>query len=235
MIINRCRNSHEMSVCMKENFINHVHYLLSKKSIIRVAIATGSTLEKFIGLLNNADIPLQKIIIYVVDEYSGIDFLDTRSCCIDLINALGESFNKIHALKAFSKENYFEEIDTYNNDLLKNGLDICVLGIGNDGHVGFCYPPIIEQLEKFYVLQPLDDTRKKEHVDKGWFKSIREVPNKVITLSLWGMFQASILMVGAVCDEKKDVIPKLVLQEEHYKNCPVLYLCQHKNLTIYVG
>lgn len=235
MFINRCRNAHEMSNCMKENFINHVHNLLGKKSIIRVAIATGSTLEEFIGLLYNANIPLQKLIIYVVDEYSGIDFWDSRSCCIDLINALGKSFNKIHSLKTFSKEGYIEEIATYNNDLIKNGLDICVLGVGNDGHIGFCYPPIIEQLNEFYVLLPLDDMRKKEHIDKGWFKSIREVPDTVITLSLWGMFQASVLMVGAICDEKKDIIPKLVLQEDHYKNCPVLYLCQHNNLTIYVG
>ena len=72
MLINRCNDAHDMSNSMKENFINHVHNLLRKKDIVRVAIATGSTLEEFIGLLYNSDIPLQKLIIYVVDEYSGI-------------------------------------------------------------------------------------------------------------------------------------------------------------------
>lgn len=235
MLINRCDDAHDMSNSMKENFINHVHNLLRKKDIVRVAIATGSTLEEFIGLLYNSDIPLQKLIIYVVDEYSGIDFWDSRSCCIDLINSLGESFKEINSLKAFSKECYIEEITTYNNDLRKNGLDICVLGVGNDGHIGFCYPPIVEQSNEFYVLLPLDEMRQKEHVAKGWFKSIDEVPNTVITLSLWGMLQASILMVGAICFEKKDIILQLILQERHYKECPILYLCKHDNLTIYVG
>lgn len=235
MLIKRCDSAYDMSNCMKDDFINDVQNLLRKKDIIRVAIATGSTLKEFIGLLNSADIPLQKLIIYVVDEYSGIDFWDPRSCSIDLIEDFGESFNKIHSFKTFSKERYMEEIVIYNNDLTKNGLDICVLGVGNDGHIGFCYPPIVEQSDEFYIILPLNDMRKKEHVDKGWFKSICGVPNTVITLSLWGMFQASMLMIGAICQEKRDIIPKLILQEEHYKDCPILYLCKHNNLTIYIG
>lgn len=235
MIIHNFNDKHKMTSNMIKQFVDYIKLLLQKKQIIRVAIATGSTLVEFIELLQYTDVPFQRIIIYAVDEYQGIDYRDSKSCCYDLISGLGNAVCKVASLRVFSRKSYIREIERYNRDLEKYGLDICILGVGKDGHIGFCYPPINNMLESYYVSLDLSEAKKKEHVNNGWFLTVDDVPNSVITLSLWGIFQSSIIMLGAVYEDKKDIITKLLYKKGKYQECPVLYLCNHSNFNIYLG
>jgi len=233
--IKRCIDFDEMSLTMINDFVAYAKKLLNKKDLINIAIATGITTEQFILLLKQSDIPFEKINLYIVDEYAGIAHSDQQSCTIDLLKHFGTLTKRFHSIKIFSTNNFVEEIDIYHQELIKYGLDICILGVGKDGHVGFCYPPAYINTKKFYELIELSSYRKKEHSLNGWFSSIDNVPDCVITLSLWGILQSSIIMVGAVYKDKEDVVMHMLKQDVSSSACPILYFTSHKNITLYLG
>ncbi len=228
-------NEYAMSSKMVDDFVNQTNHMLKTKPFLNVAIATGSTLEQFIALLKNREIPFGKINLYIVDDYAGIPFNDKLSCTIDLFDLFEEQIFNFKSVKIFSHDNYERDIILYNDELLTNGLDICVLGVGIDGHVGFCYPPIKEYSHTFYDITTLSIQRKKEHVKNGWFSNIDVVPNEVISLTLWGIFNSSVIMIGAILREKQMVIEKMHRQDVTTSDYPVLYLSNHKNVTVYLG
>lgn len=233
--IKRCSNYDGMSCAMIADFISYVKELLNTKDFLSIAIATGFTTEQFILSLKHADIPFDRIDLYIVDEYVGISHLDQHSCTIDLLQPLGTLSKEFRSIKIFSVNNFREEMKRYHQELIRNGLDICVLGVGDDGHVGFCYPPADINTNEFYQLVKLSNDRKNEHFSKGWFPSINVVPDHVITLSLWGMLHSSIIMVGAMYENKKDVILHMINRDISPYECPILYFIEHNNLMLYIG
>ena len=78
-IFKRFVNELAMTQAMLADFLNNVNQLLCTKEILRIAIATGSTLEKFLQALQTENIPFQKIDLYIVDEYAGFSYTDPRS------------------------------------------------------------------------------------------------------------------------------------------------------------
>lgn len=234
-IFKRFVNELAMTQAMLADFLNNVNQLLCTKEILRIAIATGSTLEKFLQALQTENIPFQKIDLYIVDEYAGFSYTDPRSCTFDLYSLLNGKTTDFHSIKVFSAENYKKEVDKYNAELTTNGLDICVLGIGSDGHVGFCYPPVRHISDTYYEITELSEKRKSEHVANEWLPSIDSVPDNVITLSLWGIKQSSIIMIGAIYEKKKNIIQQMHKKEILPPYCPVLYLNEHKDITVYIG
>lgn len=229
------KNPTEMITIMVNDFINHVNLFLETKDYINVAIATGSTLEPFISCLKDTDVPFEKMNLYIVDDYAGISFTDNLSCSIDLYNLFDDKIYSFKSVKCFSTDNYVNDLRIYNEELTKNGLDICVLGVGIDGHVGFCYPPIMKYNKKFYEIIPLSIKRKKEHVMNGWFHDVVDVPNYVITLTLWGISCSSCILVGAILEDKIKIIKKMYKKKTSISDCPILYLSKHNNITVYLG
>lgn len=224
-----------MDQALLADFVKHIYQLLQYKESLNVAIATGTTLLPFLYALQFEKIPFHKIDLYIVDEYAGLMYTDERSCTFDLYKLLSNRIFDFHSIKLFTPDNYINEIDLYNSELTKTGLDICVLGVGLDGHVGFCYPPSKILPHKYYELTTLSSIRKQEHVANGWFSTIDSVPENIITLTLWGIMQSSIVMIGAQYQKKQNVIHHMYTRQISPTYCPVLFLNEHEDITVYIG
>ena len=74
------------------------------------------------------DIPFNKIDLFVVDEYAGIDYDDERSCTIDLCRDL-KYIEMFHQTFFFNAESYLEQLKKMNAKLDDDPLDIILLGI----------------------------------------------------------------------------------------------------------
>ncbi len=232
----KCSNYQNMSERIFKDFRNYVKIALENKDIISIAIATGKTLELFLDILENSDMDVDKIDLYIVDEYVGYSYTDKRSCTYDLMVFLSQKFYKFHSVKVFSIDNYEEDMNEYNNALKENGLDICILGVGTDGHIGFCYPIEYNDIFEYYKIKSLTSKQKHLHFSNGWFSSESEVPNQVITLSVWGILQSSVIMIGVVKKEKVYVLQNMnAIVKANCKDCPVLYLNDNNNTTVYIG
>ena len=235
MKISISHNAKEMSTTMIKNFYLHLNRLLMEKEYVNIAIATGNTLNEFMNMFSaSLNICYNRINLYVVDEYAGIDKYDERSCTIDLVRAL-PIYKKFRSVNCFSKKDYVKDIFKYNDILKLEGLDMCILGLGKDGHVAFCYPPYYDIGNDYYELHSFRRNEKQLHVANGWFKTEEDVPKSAITLSVWGILQSQLIMIGAIYADKKDIVESLIHHEIESLGVPALYLQSHSNITLYLG
>ena len=224
----------QMSKRMFFDFQRHVNEILKYKKYINLILATGDTLIEFTKLINDDySVPYNRINLYIVDEYAGIHYNDERSCTIDIINLI-PSINKFKSINWFSKNNYVADIRNYNSILKKEGIDICILGVGADGHIGFCYPPDYNVSNDYYILRPFSFKEKKLHVNNGWFDLIKHVPDNSITLSILGIKSSKIIMIAAIYSQKKEIVDSLKCKM-NLTGVPVAYLLENDNAYLYLG
>ena len=88
MIVEICDNREQVTKKLLSLFCEKVNKCLRTKEIVQVAIATGNTYSEFLKHLQEMFIPFNKIDLFVVVEYAGIDCEDERSCTIDLCRDL---------------------------------------------------------------------------------------------------------------------------------------------------
>ena len=137
MVVEKCNNREEVTQKLLSLFCEKVDECLKTKELVKFAVDTGNTYSGFLKRLHEMDSPFNKIDLFVVDEYAGIDYDDERSCTIDLCRDL-KYIEMFHQTFFFNAESYLEQLKKMNAKLDDDPLDIILLGIGNDGHFAFC-------------------------------------------------------------------------------------------------
>jgi glucosamine-6-phosphate deaminase len=107
------------------------------------------------------------------------------------------------------------------------GIDLQLLGIGINGHIGFNEPGT-SFLSRTHVVQLDECTRK---ANARFFSSIEEVPTKAITMGITTIMESRriILLVSGV---KKATILSQLLESEIDEMLPASVLKNHPDVTI---
>jgi glucosamine-6-phosphate deaminase len=66
----------------------------------------------------------------------------------------------------------------------KMSIDLALVGIGENGHLGFNDPPADFETTESFIVVKLDEKCRKQQLGEGWFKTISDVPEKAITMSI---------------------------------------------------
>ena len=121
-----------------------------------------------------------------------------------------------------------EELCREYNEKLKTALiDLQVLGIGNNGHIGFNEPGTPFDQETF-VIELTEDTRE---ANKRFFNSIDEVPRYAITMGIRNIMAAKKILLLASGVQKAPAIRQLIygaVSEEF----PASVLKLHPDVTV---
>ncbi len=87
------------------------------------------------------------------------------------------------------------ECERYAALLRSHPIDVCVLGIGENGHLAFNDPPVADFADPRDVkVVELDVACRRQQVGEGHFASIEAVPTHAITVTV-----PALLRAGAVC------------------------------------
>ena len=209
MKIIRFNSSEEMNnglICM---FINDINLMLSTNEYLNIGIATGNTFSIFIRNLNNCpDVPLNRINLFMIDEYCVVNPEDVSSCAFDLISEM-TCLKKFCRFYSFTKDQYLNQIEEYNDLLLQHPFDLLLLGIGENGHYGFCNRNDGLYSMDTYKLVGFSIEERQEQVKKGWFNNIEEVPLSGITITDFGVLNSKKAVFAAYYDQKKNIIKKI--------------------------
>ena len=109
----------------------------------------------------------------------------------------------------------------------KGGIDLQLLGIGFDGHIGFNEPD--EVFVKDTHVVDLDPSTIEANA--RFFTSKDEVPKKAITLGIGGVMSAKKVLLIANGKGKKDILEKSFFGPITPK-VPASILQLHKNVTV---
>jgi len=187
--------------------------IINKPNIV-LGLATGSTplgmYRELVKLYKKGKLDFSKVTTFNLDEYLGLFPGHPQSYRYymyeNFFNYVKIEEKNIHMPKGDTKDP-IQECLNYEREIEKvGGIDLQILGIGVNGHVGFNEPDI--NLEaKTHVIQLSDDTIK---ANSRFFKNLDEVPKKAITMGMATIMKSKKIILMAWGTEKKKPILKVI-------------------------
>jgi glucosamine-6-phosphate deaminase len=122
------------------------------------------------------------------------------------------------------------ECDLYESKLQsQGGIDLQLLGIGCNGHIGFNEPGTSFEA-KTHIVELAPSTRE---ANARYFSSIEEVPTQAITMGINTIFNSKEILLLVSGKAKQDAIATL-LNGDVSESFPASILKQHPNVTVIV-
>jgi glucosamine-6-phosphate deaminase len=206
------------------------------RSEIGVIFATGaSQLETLHALTSLPDLPWKKVHGFHLDEYVGMDENHPASFRRYLRENLtgrvpmGEFF-EINGSSSDSdrvRQKYVQEL---------RGADpqLCLLGIGENGHLAFNDPSEANFDDPDAMkLVTLDAACRQQQLAEGWFARFEDVPERALTLTIPTLLKVPKLIVS-VPGRRKAQIVRRTLEEPISTACPATILRTHPDVTLYL-
>lgn len=207
---------------------------IAKNPRMVLGLATGGTPERFYELLVQAYHKKQtdwaNITTFNLDEYIGI----SRSHKLSYYTYMKERlFSKVN----ISKNNTF--LPNPQGDIAKNGeeydlaiqshggIDLQLLGIGENGHIAFNEPG--SKVDD--NTRQVDLTKSTIQANSRYFKSVKEVPTTCITMGIGSILRAKRIILIASGQKKAEAI-KNTISGPISEKVPSSFLRTHKNVTI---
>lgn len=186
--------------------------LLKPNSVL--GLATGSTPVKtykyLIKLYENGTVTFGKTITVNLDEYIGLSRTNNNSYYYYMHDVL---FNKINIrdenihIPDGTAVNLNEECRLYEETIKKNGgIDLQLLGIGENGHIGFNEPDLNFEAETHCIN--LDEKTIK--ANSRFFDEIENTPRKAITMGIKTIMNARKIILLANGKEKAKTILRAI-------------------------
>lgn len=203
---------------------------------IGVIFATGaSQLDMLDALTSIPDLPWERVRGFHMDEYIGLDENHPASFRRYLREQLT---GRVTMREFFEIDGNTENVDSFCLEYIRllSAADpqLCLLGIGENGHLAFNDPSEakFDEPEAMKVVT-LDDVCRQQQVAEGWFKTLQEVPEQALTLTIPTLFRVPKL-ICSVPGSRKATVVRRTLEEPITTNCPSTFLRNHPDVTIYL-
>lgn len=204
---------------------------------IVLGLATGGTpigmYKELIRMYNEEGLDFSKVTSINLDEYVGLDGEHNQSYRYFMNKNLFDHIN-IDKKNTFVPnglaENIEEECILYDSRIQNiGGIDLQLLGLGSNGHIGFNEPG--ESLSVGTHLTNLKESTIEANA--RFFDSIDRVPKKAITMGLGGIMKAKKIIVIASGDGKAKVIEKM-MSGKITTEVPATMLQMHRDVLLIV-
>jgi len=185
---------------------------MRKKPDCILGLATGTTplplYKELIARYKHGELDFSEVHTVNLDEYIGLAPVDVQSYChfmkenlFDHINIKKENTLLLNGL-AINAE---KECQCYEKTIEElGGIDLQLLGIGHNGHIGFNEPS-----DKFIVQTHLakltEDTRQ---ANTRLFNSEDEVPREALTMGCGMIFAAKKILLLATGKNKSEILER---------------------------
>jgi len=204
---------------------------------IVLGLPTGSTplgmYKELIAMNKEGKISFKHVVTFNLDEYEGLSKEDPNS----YYRFMNDNFfrhidiekDNTNILDGMS-EDIERECREYEEKIAKcGGIDFMILGIGNNGHIGFNEPA--EFFPSFTHRVKLTDSTIE--ANSRFFDSIEHVPKYALTMGIKSIMHCKKIMLLASGKAKAEAI-KGTLQGPITPKLPASVLQLHRNLTVIV-
>ncbi|MBL8993934.1 MAG: glucosamine-6-phosphate deaminase [Spirochaetia bacterium] len=110
--------------------------------------------------------------------------------------------------------------------IAKEEVDVAFVGIGENAHLAFNDPPADFETNEPYLIVTLDEACRKQQMGEGWFKTVADVPEKAISMSVRQIGKAKVI-ICTVPDARKAQAVKLSLEGPVVNTVPASILQKH--------
>ena len=231
MKIIRTKNYEEMS--LEAAKIMAAQIVLKPNAVL--GLATGSSpiglYDNLVKWNENGDLDFSAIRSVNLDEYCGLDGSNDQSYRYFMDTHL---FNRVNIDKANTNvpngkaADYAAEGARYDELIASlGGIDMQLLGIGPDGHIGFNEP------DEFFTKEThvVDLDPSTIEANARFFASANDVPRQAVTMGMGGIMGAKKVLLIASGASKKEILEK-ALFGPITPEVPASLLQLHPDLTV---
>ena len=175
-----------------------------------LGLATGSTpigtYDQLVEWYNKGDLDFSEVTTVNLDEYKGLPRTNDQSYyyfmhqhLFDRVNIDPERTNVPNGMEPDAEK----ECGRY-EELIRSlgGVDLQLLGLGHNGHIGFNEPG--EAFEK--ETHCVDLTESTIEANKRFFASADEVPRQAYTMGIGTIMQAKKILIIVSGEDKADIV-----------------------------
>ncbi len=211
---------------------------IRRKPDMVLGLATGSTplgmYRELIRLHNKEGLDFSQVVTFNLDEYYGLSPADAQSYHYYMNENLFKHINvrpeNIHIPDGEAKdaEEFCRE---YDGEIQRSGgIDLQILGIGRNGHIGFNEPGD-ELVTETHVTMLNEGTRQ---ANARFFGSVDSVPKKAVTMGLGTIMRAKKIILMASGKEKAIIISRIVNDTSVTTKVPASLLHLHSDATVLI-
>ncbi len=231
MRIYKTKNYDEMS--RKAANIISAQMILKPESVL--GLATGSspigTYKQLIEWYKKGDLDFSQIRSINLDEYKGLDASNDQSYAYFMRHNLFDHVN-IQPANTYIPNGMEKDVEKecarYNKIIHKlGGIDLQLLGIGSNGHIGFNEPSDSFAKETHCV----DLTNATIQANARFFDSIDEVPKQAYTTGIKNIMNAKHILLIANGENKADALYRSLFGPIT-PACPASILQLHDDVSI---
>ena len=177
-----------------------------------LGLATGSTpigtYDQLVEWYNKGDLDFSEVTTVNLDEYKGLPRTNDQSYyyfmhqhLFDRVNIDPERTNVPNGMEPDAEK----ECGRY-EELIRSlgGVDLQLLGLGHNGHIGFNEPG--EAFEK--ETHCVDLTESTIEANKRFFASIDEVPKQAYTMGIKTIMMAKKILIVVNGENKADIVER---------------------------
>ena len=203
---------------------NIVETQIKEQPLSKLVLPTGSTPLGLYDELVKRELDWSLVIAFNLDEY--------------IMN-----IDHPYSYHSYMRKNLFDRINIYPDNChfpfrptlsfedkmnVNKGIDLCILGIGTNGHIAFNEPGSLFDSRTRVV----DLSEQTIQDNSRFFDSIDDVPKQAITMGLGTIMESKKIVLMANGKYKKDILDK-AMNGEVTEDVPASILQNHNNVEVY--
>ncbi|MEY8371508.1 glucosamine-6-phosphate deaminase [Aerococcaceae bacterium 50-4] len=193
-------------------------------------LATGSTPEELYEFITASDLDFSNATALNLDEYYGLpaDHPESYATFMDKNLFSKKPFKETFIPNGLA-EDVEAELDRYNQLLDEHPIDLQILGIGQNAHIGFNEPGSSRDTK----TQLVDLAESTIQANARFFDSIEDVPTQAFSMGLASIMKSKHILLLAFGESKAQAV-KDMIEGPVTKDVPASLLQEHPNVTVYL-
>lgn len=172
-----------------------------------LGLATGSTPEKLYDIMVASDVDFSNMVSVNLDEYVGLAPEDPQSYHYFMQEHLfnQKPFKETYVPDGLATDEV-EETARYEGILKEHPIDVQILGVGTNGHIGFNEPgsSFDSVTRKVKLVQSTIDSNKR------YFEKEEDVPKYAYSMGIKSIMRAKKVLLMAFGENKAEAVKGLV-------------------------
>lgn len=209
---------------------------IEARGLARVILATAvSQVEFYESLVSCKAVDWSRIIVFHMDEFLGISESHSASFGRFLNQYLLTRIpvRAAHKIQGDALQP-LRECARYEALLKESPIDLCCLGVGENGHIAFNDPDVADfKEEQWLKLVKMDDRCRQQQVKDKVFNTLNDVPSYAYTLTIPALMAAR-QIIGIVPGSHKAEAVARMLQNPVSTTCPASVLRQHPKAELHL-
>ena len=225
-----------MGACAGSEAAQHLRTLLSERNEVNVMFAAAPSQNETLAALSEAEgVDWRRVNAFHMDEYVGMDPAHPAGFGNFLRRAIFDRlpFKSVHLLDGNAAD-LPDAARAYSALLRAHPLDICLLGVGENGHIAFNDPPVADfQDPELVKIVELETRCREQQVHDGCFAALEQVPTHALTATIPALFGAKRLFCSVPSATKAQAVRDMILGPLT-TSCPASILRTHAASSLYL-